>query len=242
MKKTLLIAAAALAAGIISTQAQVYSQNVVGYINLPVPNGHYALLANQLDTGSNTLDNVLTSGTVSSDTTILLWNGTSFHQYIYYNSGDSPDGNNGWYDPLNNNPATNVNLSLSSGAFIHNSSGAQITLPTVGQVFQGTNTVTVSPGYNIYSVPEPLAGISIDQLGFPAVSSADTYLKWTGTSYYQLIYYNSGDSPDGGTGWYDPLTNVAEDTNSADWHQAGQAFFVHHVGAAETWTNSFTVQ
>ena len=32
MRKTLLIAAAALAGSIISSQAQVYSQNVVGYL------------------------------------------------------------------------------------------------------------------------------------------------------------------------------------------------------------------
>src|ERR1700733_540872 len=38
--KTLLIAAAALAAGVMSSQAQgVYSQNIVGYVNLSISNG-----------------------------------------------------------------------------------------------------------------------------------------------------------------------------------------------------------
>ena len=35
--KTLLIAAAALAAGILSSSAQTYSQNIVGYVNQVLP-------------------------------------------------------------------------------------------------------------------------------------------------------------------------------------------------------------
>ncbi len=37
MKKTLLIAAAALVAGVISSEAQVYSANIVGYVNVVMP-------------------------------------------------------------------------------------------------------------------------------------------------------------------------------------------------------------
>ena len=39
MRKTLLIAAAALASSVISSQAGVYSQNIVGYANIVTPNG-----------------------------------------------------------------------------------------------------------------------------------------------------------------------------------------------------------
>jgi len=241
MNKTLLIAAAALAAGVISSQAQVYSQNVVGYVNIPVPNNQFALIANQLDTGSNTVDNVIQSGAVSSDTTMLFWTGSGFHTYIYYNTADSPDGGQGWYDFTTSAPATN-NLAPSGGVFVHNSSGAAITLTTVGTVLQGTNLVTITPGFGIYSLPEPLGGTSLDSQNFPAVSSSDTYLKWTGTGYYTLIYYNSGDSPDGNTGWYDFTTSVYESTNSTVWPNAGNSFFINHSGASETWTNVFNVQ
>ena len=51
--KTLLIAAAALAVGITSSEAQVYSQNVVGYVNMTVPAGHYQIVGNQLINGSD---------------------------------------------------------------------------------------------------------------------------------------------------------------------------------------------
>ncbi len=51
MKKTLLIAAAALAASLIPSQAQVYSQNIVGYVNTAIPGGGaLTLVANPIQT------------------------------------------------------------------------------------------------------------------------------------------------------------------------------------------------
>ena len=60
MKKTLLMAAAALAAGIITSQAQpVYSQNIVGYVNQTFVSG-YVNVANPLDNGGgNSLTNII---------------------------------------------------------------------------------------------------------------------------------------------------------------------------------------
>jgi hypothetical protein len=58
--KTLLIAAAALVAGIISSEAQVYSANVVGYVNVVVPGNGFALIANPFDDGNgNHLSNII---------------------------------------------------------------------------------------------------------------------------------------------------------------------------------------
>jgi hypothetical protein len=238
MRKTLLIAAVALAASIISSEAQVYSQNIVGYINLTIPNAHFALLANQLDTGSNTLDNVFASGPVSGQTYANYWNGTSFQQFEYYNAADSPDGNVGWYDYNTGAPCTNY-LSPSQGVFVRNTSGSTMTITTVGTVKTGTNFVTIANGLHIYSVPVPLAGQSLDSLGFPGNSGNDYYLKWTGTNYYQLIYYSAADSPDGNVGWYDYNTSVYESTNSAVWPNAGDSFFIRHNALSTVWTNVF---
>src|SRR5215475_1208779 len=49
--KTLLLSAVALAAGVLASQAQsnVYSANVVGYVNLPVPVSTLVLAATPLD-------------------------------------------------------------------------------------------------------------------------------------------------------------------------------------------------
>jgi len=75
--KTLLIAAAALAAGALASQAQsnVYSANVVGYVNQTiVPAGQYTLLANPLDSGTNNLIGLLDqANTLPNKTQVLLW-------------------------------------------------------------------------------------------------------------------------------------------------------------------------
>lgn len=242
--KTLLIAAAALAATVTASQAQtVYSANVVGYVNSTVSNRVYTVIGNQLDTGSNTLNNVLSSGLASSVTSLLLWNGSGYNVYTYYNNGDSPSGNAGWFDTFNNPWGSTNSFGVAAGGFLYNASGGTITIPTVGQVTQGTNMYTIPTGYSMWSLPAPLAGLPLDNtnINFPATSSLDTYLQWNGTGYNVLTYYNNGDSPNGQSGWFNGF-NVPEDTNSAIWPSAGQAFFVHHVGAPLTWTNVFEVQ
>jgi hypothetical protein len=76
MKKTLLIAAAALVAGVISSDAQVYSANIVGYVNVTLPANTLVLASNPLDDGTNTANSILASLPVKSS--IQLWNGTGF--------------------------------------------------------------------------------------------------------------------------------------------------------------------
>jgi len=54
--KTLFLAAAALAAGLATSMAQnVYSVNIVGYVNVTNPATAYTLFANPLDNGTNDL-------------------------------------------------------------------------------------------------------------------------------------------------------------------------------------------
>ncbi len=74
--KTLLVAAAALAAATISSQAQVYSQNVVGYVNVVLPAGQYALVSNPLDDGTNTTTSL--GQALANKSVIQVWNGTGF--------------------------------------------------------------------------------------------------------------------------------------------------------------------
>src|ERR1044071_4398970 len=83
--KTLLLAAALSAAGIVASMAQsnVYSVNIVGYINQNFPAGN-ALIGNQLDldgTGTNnTIHTVFgTNGaSLANGTTLNAFTGTSF--------------------------------------------------------------------------------------------------------------------------------------------------------------------
>jgi hypothetical protein len=248
MKKTLLMAAAALAAGIISSQAQpVYSQNVVGYINVVCPANQFKLIGNQLDTGTNTLNNVLNSGLVSNGgsggTTVSIWNGAGFTTWYYYSPADTAPAPGGWYDGSGTIYSTN-HLDLSKAVFIRNFASTNITVTLVGTVSQGTNNYTVTPGLNFYSQPIPLGGTSLDNtnVNFPATSSLDTYQVWTGTGYGpQYTYYNSLDSG-GAPGWYDASGTVNESTNAAAWPSVGQGFLVNHHGSTSNWVNTFLVQ
>lgn len=246
--KTLLIAAAALVAGVISSEAQVYSQNVVGYVNVTCPPGQFTLFANQLDTGSNTVNNVLSSGLVSNGgpggTTISFWNGTSFSTWYYYSAADAAPSPGGWYDVTGTVYSTNQ-LGLSSAAFVYNNASTNITVTLVGNVSQGTNNYSVAPGLNFYSSPIPLAGVSIDNtnIGFPATSSQDTYQLWTGNGYGpKYTYYDAADAAPSPAGWYDVTGTIDEDTNSAAWPAVGQGYLITHFGSATTWTNTFSVQ
>jgi hypothetical protein len=254
--KTLLIAAAALAATVTASKAQtVYSQNVVGYVNVTVTNGTLAMVANQLDTGSNTVDNVLQSGLTSQKATILEWNGAGYNQYTYYNSSDAVNDLGGtaagWFDG-NGNPWGETNyIQPEYGFFLRNTAvgAGALTLPTVGQVIQGTNVYTVPSGSSsIYSLPEPLAGLPLDNtnINLPAISQKTIYESWNGAGYNQYTYYNSSDAVNdlGGTapGWYDGNGNDV-DGNSAVWPTAGQSFFIRNTSTKTlNWTNVFEVQ
>jgi len=76
--KTLLLSAVAVAAGILSSQAQsnVFSANVVGYVSVTNAANTYALYALPLDSGSNTLSGLFPSSPVGAQ--ILIWNGAGY--------------------------------------------------------------------------------------------------------------------------------------------------------------------
>jgi hypothetical protein len=75
--KTLLIAAAALAAATISSQAQtVFSANVVGYVNVIMPAGQLVLVSNPLDDGTNTTTSL--GQNLANKSQIQIWNGSGF--------------------------------------------------------------------------------------------------------------------------------------------------------------------
>src|SRR5690242_9398184 len=78
--KSLLLSAAALAAGIASSVAQsnVYSVNVVGYVNSTFAGtGKYTLVANPLVAPSNDLISLL-DATLPNKSSVLTWNGSGY--------------------------------------------------------------------------------------------------------------------------------------------------------------------
>jgi len=149
--KTLLIAAAALAAGVISSQAQVYSQNIVGYVNVSLKPG-FTFLSNPLDaSGSGAVNNSATnvilnpfnSGTQSGPldgSTLLLWNGTGYNTFYFdSNPGDTTTG----FTDSNGNPLPTPNLPAGLGFYINNVSVTTNVVSIVGSV-RGVNSTIIT--------------------------------------------------------------------------------------------------
>jgi hypothetical protein len=177
--KTLLMAAAALAAGVMHSQAQVYSQNIVGYINVPLNTG-YNLIANQLDVDGTGTNNSIYSAVGTNfpgGTQVLTWSGSGF--IISKISGTGK-----W--SVNNQVITNA-MNPGSGFFINVAAPTNITF--VGNVITGTNTYPIAAGYQIVAPSGPVAGTLDTTNGYTA-SRNDQILVWTGTGF--IIHKYSG--------------------------------------------------
>jgi hypothetical protein len=213
--KTLLIAVAALAAGILSSSAQTYSQNVVGYYNVTIPGGQYFILGNQLANGSdanqtnNDINSVFTSG-FSSDSNgpgpgsqcaqCLIWNGAlkGYNNYYFLNASDAVAYNGagstaGWVDG-NGNPVSGVKIPQGLAAFIYNPTASAFTATVTGTVLQGTNNLVnlVANQYSLTSLAQPIA-TNVDStatgIGISGLSS-DSNGPGTGSHCATLLVWN----------------------------------------------------
>jgi hypothetical protein len=256
--KTLLIAAAALAAGILSSSAQTYSQNVVGYINVTVPTGahQFQFIANQLQTvttnGTNNIQDVFGASTLGSDpngilnTVLYDWNGSGYTPYFYYNASDSGYNQAGFYDN-GGNYANSAILNQGSGAFIQNPGAAPLTVTFTGNVIQGTNVLSIKPGFNALSIIEPVStNIDSTLCGFVGTSDPNglnnDVLYIFNNGWTPLFYYNASDSGYNQAGFYDNGGNY-QSANPAYFPTVGAAFMIQHlVNTTTTWTNKFSVQ
>jgi len=266
MRKTLLMTAAALAAGIISTQAQVYSQNIVGYVNVSVAGNGYALIGHQLDLGDGTngISSVFATGLVSdpndvTNSQILLFNPvTSQYQTLFYFTASDataaffePESNTGFYDQGGN--FYNTPLPPGNSAFIYNDGNpSALTVTMTGTVPQATNIYALTQGYNLVSLTDPVVTNLVGGAGsggFTGTSDPndvnnDQLLLFNPvTSQYQtLFYFTAADAtaaffePESNTGFYDQGGNFYPEALPV-----ATGFFINHIVAGtEYWTNSFS--
>jgi hypothetical protein len=164
--KTLLIAAATLAAGLAISMAQaVYSQNVVGYVNVPLPAsstaGGFKIIANPLNGTNNTLATIIPNPPVG--TKAYLYNNSTLLTVAVF--GPDDDNNNNW--------GGDAGAVVAPGkAFWIQNPGAATNLTFVGEVPQGSLTNIVPAGFSLRSSIVPQGG-QLDGvppgLGYPAV-------------------------------------------------------------------------
>jgi hypothetical protein len=171
MRTKALLGLAALAAGAMTAAAQssVYSLNVVGYYNVPVPANQLVMLANQLNTTNNKISSLLPS--VPAGAQLYKYNGG----YTVYQMDE--------FDPVWL-PDGNATLNPGEGAFFR--SPTATTLTFVGEVLQGSLTNTLPIGaLSMRSSMVPQAGTA-SALGIPGEAGDQLYKYSNGYTVYQF--------------------------------------------------------
>jgi|SRR5579862_3962574 len=226
--KTSLLSAAALAAGLLASQAQsnVYSANVVGYYNLqPTNNNNFTFIANQLDldgTGTNNTVNSVIGTNLPLNSKILAWNtnSQSFQTITLLASG--------WTSGAAG-PTVKQGLQPGYGVIIQIPGSTPTNITVVGNVLQQTNRFPLPTGLQLISYPFPIGGGLTSNLNFiPNVnvgSSHDSAETWNvGLQSYTIHNWL-------GTQWSagDPQLPI------------GTSFFLK-PWQPTIWTNGFVVQ
>jgi hypothetical protein len=216
--KTLLLTAALSAAGMISAVAadNVYSVNVVGYINVGLASG-YTMIANQLDDGKGNKVVALLP-TPPEDTWIYKYNPASGGYDILHFIDAAWEGDN-----------LDLTLAPGEGVFAYVNTAATFTF--VGEVKQSQGgaplTVSLPQGYAVASSIVPQAGKLQTDLKYAPAEDDWIYQFDPATGGYKVNHFidaawegdNNGDEPS---------------------IKVGESFFVFGA-AAKQWSRVFTV-
>jgi len=180
--KTLLLTAAALAAGFSAmAQSNVYSVNIVGYVNKTLATNALELIQNPLTDGTNTLQSTL--GTLGVGSSAYVWNGAGYNPSSRQKAGWNP----------------NLPLPTGLGVFI-NRLGSTGTNTFVGAVIANIGTSVTNPlagGVNTLvgsALPyaDTLNGTNLGLAGAPVGS---TLYQWNGTGYTPSTRQKAGWNP-----------------------------------------------
>jgi hypothetical protein len=223
MRTKALLCAAAMAAGAVTSMAQsnVYSLNVVGYVNYPFTiTGDYYLVNNPLDNTNNDLNTIMP--VMPNGSAVALWSVAaqdfSTLAPVYFTSGG------GHWVP-------NATVSPGQGYFVI--PNAPCTNTFIGNVRQNPVTITLvgSGNYECLGSTVPLAGGVTNQVGptYPALNG-DALAIWSVAaqdfSTVAPVFFTSGG------GHWTPDYNFTP----------GEGFFLIKNGPGVSFTRTFTVQ
>jgi hypothetical protein len=245
--KTTLLCAAALAAGVVGSYAQsnVYSLNIVGYVNQTLQN-NYTFVSNPLqeDSLGNMATNVYPNpgvvgvgGGPLDGSALNFWNGVKWTVVLLDSSQVTG------YTDGNGNPTNTPVIPQGMGLLFVNGTGAAVTNTYVGTVVQ-SNKITMPNNFSSIGSSIPLAGDVMSVLGLTntVVAGSGVYdgaglqtAKYNGAG--QIVGYNTytfdssqnpGVAGGNGTGF---------DEGSSPSIALAQGFFFNNgVGNPVTWT------
>jgi len=204
------------AASLVTSMAQVYSVNIVGYVNTTIPSG-WSIICNPLNaSGGNTVGNVIPNP--PQPITIYKYvNATGAYQTAVWDAEYSV-----WSYPA-------MIIDPGMGLFVKNF-GDTFNWTFVGEVPTGTSlTVPIGHGFNLVSSIVPKTGKLQTELGYaPSVGeglSDNVYKYINATGGYQTYNFDGEYQV-----WsVEPTINV------------GEGFWLLRGGTAVTWTQSFSV-
>lgn len=211
----MLVAATVLAAGLASSVAQsnVYSINVVGYVNKVIqgggPNGYYTAIANPLNAPTNTIGALL--GALPSGAAVLKWNGVDDYD-IYDKVGAN------WI------PTGNASLAPGEGVLVYLFSG-NVTNTFVGEVLQGNLTNAYAGSALTLSGNKVPDSGPITSMQLTNVPSGSALLKWNFAAQDFDIYDKVG------VNWVPSVPTL----------DVGESFFMSAISTFN-WVRNFTVQ
>lgn len=193
--------------GAATASAQVYSVNVVGYVNKElVPK--FNLVANPLDNkAGNNVENLF-GDTLPNGTGIYKWNCPpgSYEATNYYSTDFDPTGV--WDDPAQV-------LAPGTGFWLNLAGTANKTTTFVGDVMQGMGAdalvIPLCNGFNLVGSKVPQAGKLQADLGY-VPSNGDAVYQWDATTqkYKPTSIYSTDFNPAGEWDPADPDIAVAE--------------------------------
>lgn len=155
--KALFVAAAIGLATVIPSLAQVYSVNVVGYVNVDVPTG-FSLVSNPLDATSNNVQDLMPAVNM----TVYKFTDGSYEIATYIAAASL------WTGP-------NFEINPGEGVWINNA-GDPFTITFVGEITEGTKDNAIPAGFSIRSSIIPQSG-TMTALGWPA-EVGDAVYEW----------------------------------------------------------------
>jgi len=178
----------------------VTSQNIVGYVRLTLSKG-FSLIGNQLNNGNNAIGTVLN---VPEGTAVYKFTNNKYVANAFVDGA--------WEAPT-------MTLNPGEGFFINVPAATTITL--IGEVSLA-NSKALAAGYNLLSVPVPLAGgLNDPAAGGLAAAEGDAVYQWAGTKFALKEYVDGAWAPSA------PTVNV------------GEGFFLK--GTARTYARNFSV-
>jgi len=225
-----------LAASLASSMAQnVYSLNVVGYVNVTLPPAQFTAVANPLDASmGGTIPNGNDFATLFGSTNGNIANGSKIQQFIpsLNNYGSSIN-----YASTTKKWGSTFNMPPGTAALYYNNGATPTVVTFVGQVPQGTYSVATlgSAQFTFVGSPIPIGG---------DVTNSTTAVGLTPNNGDTIATFNSAlNNYNAVTKWASTTKKWSVSATSTGGIAPGQGFLYYNNGAnPNNWVSNFTVQ